>query len=182
MDHISTRPGALSATRARLLEPSTGRFFRSLLRFFRKDELSGLRRPTHYWDDDLYHPVMAAELHKLHQAGVLLQMGAHGQMMGLGAHWEMEMFVHGGFTPLEAIQVATLNGFRHHGLDHELGSIEVGKLADLVVLGDNPLVDIRNTRSIRYVMKNGRLYNGDDASEVYPDPGTAKPFYFMTKN
>ena len=150
-----------------------------LLRFFRHDELIRLRRPTHHWNDDFYHEEMAAELTKLHRAGVLLQMGAHGQMMGLGAHWEIELFVHGGFTPLEALQIATINGYKHHGLDHSLGSVESGKLADLMILRENPLEHIRNTRSIRYVIKNGVVYDGSDAARVYPDPEPAKNLYFM---
>ena len=152
-----------------------------LLNFFRRDELLRLRRPTHYWDDDWYHPEMAAELHRLHEAGVLLQMGAHGQMMGLGAHWEMELFVHGGFTPLEAIQIATINGFRHHGLEGELGSIEAGKLADFVVLGADPRGDVRNTRAIEYVVKNGVLYAGADGSRIHPDSRPAEPMYFQAR-
>lgn len=152
-----------------------------LSNFFRKDELLRFRRPTHYFDDDFYHVEMAKDLRKLHQDGVLLQMGAHGQMMGLGAHWEMELFVHGGFTPLEAIQIATINGFKHHGLDHELGSIEPGKLADLVVLEQNPVNDIQNTRTVEYVMKNGVLYSGKDAARVYPDPEPARAMYFVEK-
>ncbi len=149
-----------------------------LLRFFRTDELLRHRRPTHYFEDDFRHPSMAAEVKKLHDRGVLLQMGAHGQMMGLGAHWEVEMFVHGGFTPLEALAIATINGFTHHGLDGDLGSIEAGKLADLVVLHANPLDDIRNTRHIDVVMKNGRMYSGEDASRIAPDRGEYQPMYF----
>ncbi|HSR52119.1 MAG TPA: amidohydrolase family protein [Acidobacteriota bacterium] len=151
-----------------------------LLRFFRKEELLRLRRPTKYWEDDQYHRRMASELRKLHEKGVILTMGAHGQMMGLGAHWEMELFVHGGFTPLQAIQIATINGFRHQGLDDRLGSIEPGKLADLVVLTENPLEDIRHTRSIRYVMKNGHLYHGATAAPVTSeDPLEPEPLYFQ---
>jgi imidazolonepropionase-like amidohydrolase/Tol biopolymer transport system component len=149
-----------------------------LLNFYRQDELVRYRRPRHFFDDDFYHMEMAAELKKLYERGGLLQMGAHGQMMGLGAHWEMEMFVHGGFTPHEAIEIATINGFTHHGLDHVLGSIEPGKLADLVVMAKNPLGDIRDSRSIVYVMKNGVLYSGDDASRIYPDPAPAQDMYF----
>ena len=149
-----------------------------LLNFYSKEQLIRHKRPTHYFEDDFYHKQMAAEMLKLHRAGVLLQMGAHGQKMGIGAHWEMEMFVHGGFTPYEAIKIATINGFKHHGLDHELGSIETMKLADLVILEKNPLIDIRNTRTIKYVMKNGVLYSGFDASQVYPIEKKAEKMYF----
>jgi len=150
-----------------------------LLNFFRKDELLRYRRPNFFWPDDHYAAQMAKALKKLYDRGVLLQMGAHGQMMGLGAHWEMELFTHGGFTPYEAIEIATINGFKHQGLDHELGTIEVGKLADLVILTKNPLENIRHTRAIEYVMKNGVIYSGQDAARIYPQPSPAKRPYFM---
>ena len=150
-----------------------------LLNFFRKDELLRYRRPNFFWPDDHYAARMAKALKKLYDRGVLLQMGAHGQMMGLGAHWEMELFTHGGFTPYEAIEIATINGFKHQGLDHQLGSIEVGKLADLVILTENPLENIRHTRLIEYVIKNGVIYNGQDASRIYPQPSRVKRPYFI---
>ena len=151
---------------------------KKLLQFFRKDELIRLRRPTYYWEDDHYSIQMGKTLKKLYDRGVKLFMGAHGQMMGLGAHWEMELFTQGGFTNYDAIEIATINGFAHHGLDHILGSIEVGKLADMVIMTEDPLDDIRNTRSIEYVMKNGVLYSGKDASQVYPTPTLAPKLYF----
>ncbi|NNE98325.1 MAG: amidohydrolase family protein [Pyrinomonadaceae bacterium] len=151
---------------------------KKLLNFFRKDYLLRFRRSPKLWKDDHYWARMAKELRKLYKAGVNLQMGAHGQMMGLGAHWEMELFTHGGFTPYEAIEIATISGFRHHGLDHALGSIEPGKYADLVVMTKNPLDNIRNTREIEYVLKNGVVYSGSDASRVYPKPKKAEKMYF----
>ena len=149
-----------------------------LLNFFRKDYLLRFRRSPKLWKDDHYWARMAKELRKLYKAGVNLQMGAHGQMMGLGAHWEMELFTHGGFTPYEAIEIATISGFRHHGLDHALGSIEMGKYADLVIMTKNPLENIRNTRAIEYVLKNGVVYSGKDASRIYPNPKKAEKMYF----
>ena len=150
-----------------------------LLRFARADRLVASRRPTHFFPDDLYAPEMGAQHKKLQQAGVSIQMGGHGQMLGLDAHWELELLVQGGFTPLEALGIATINGAHYHGLDESVGSIEEGKFADLVVLTDNPLDDIRNTRSIRYVVKHGVVYAGDDLARVHPDPQPAEPMYFI---
>jgi cytosine/adenosine deaminase-related metal-dependent hydrolase len=82
-------------------------------------------------------------------------------------------------TEHEALRVATIVGAESLGLDDDLGSLEVGKLADLVVLEGNPLDDIRNTNTIENVMMNGRLYNGDTLDEVYPRPRTAGPFYWQ---
>tara|TARA_B100001250_G_scaffold181309_1_gene155998 strand:+ start:127 stop:498 length:372 start_codon:yes stop_codon:yes gene_type:complete len=121
---------------------------------------------------------MGKTLKELYDRGVTMQMGAHGQMMGLGAHWEMELFTQGGFSNYDAIEISTINGFRHHGLDHMLGSIETGKLADLVIMIADPLDDIRNTRSIEYVIKNGVVYSGKDASQVYPNSTSAPKLYF----
>jgi imidazolonepropionase-like amidohydrolase/Tol biopolymer transport system component len=150
-----------------------------LLHWFTRDELLRYRRPTHYFDDDWSIARMGQALRKLHDAGVSLQMGAHGQMMGLGAHWELELFVMAGFTPGEALRIATINGFRHHGLDQELGSIEVGKLADLVVVTADPRTDIRNSRSIAYVLKNGVVHSGTDGRRMAPDPEPAGRMYFQ---
>ena len=69
------------------------------------------------------------------------------------------MLQQGGMTPMEALRAATVDGARYLGLDNELGSLETGKLADLVVLDRNPLENIRNTESVRMVMLNGRLYD-----------------------
>jgi imidazolonepropionase-like amidohydrolase len=149
-----------------------------LLNFFRKDELISLRRPGFYWLDDHYATQMGKTLKKLYDRGIKLHMGAHGQMMGLGAHWEMELFTHGGFSNYDAIEIATINGFRHHGLDHKLGSIEPGKLADIVIMTENPLDNIRNSRSIEYVMKNGIVYSGKNAAQIFPRQVAAQKLYF----
>ena len=150
-----------------------------LLRFSTADRLRQFRRVTHFWDDDLYAPEMAAAMKRLFDAGVLVNAGGHGQMLGRDMHWEMELFVQGGFSPMGALQTATRNSAVYHGLGADLGSIEAGKLADLVVLGANPLDDIRNTQRVVYVLKNGVVYSGEDGARLYPGPVGAGALYFQ---
>jgi imidazolonepropionase-like amidohydrolase/Tol biopolymer transport system component len=124
------------------------------------------RRTMAAGDDDFNHVLIARGAKEIQDAGGLVLLGAHGQMQGLGAHWELWMFEQGGMTPLEAIKVATINGAKYLGLDSQLGSIEAGKLADLVVLTENPQENIRNTESVEMVMLNGRLYDAATMNEI----------------
>jgi Tol biopolymer transport system component/imidazolonepropionase-like amidohydrolase len=124
--------------------------------------------------DEFYHIALARTAADVVRAGGSVQLGAHGQLQGLGAHWELWMLAQGGLTPLEALRAATLAGARYLGLDRTLGSIEPGKLADLVVLDENPLDDIRNSETISMVMKNGLLYDAD-LNQVWPDPAARPP-------
>ncbi len=110
-------------------------------------------------EDDFNHVLIAKGAKQILDAGGSVQLGAHGQLQGLGAHWEMWMMQQGGMTNIEAIRCATINGAKYLGLDAELGSLEKGKLADLIVLDRNPLENIRNSESIAMVMLNGRLYD-----------------------
>ena len=91
-------------------------------------------------------------------AGGRVYLGGHGQMQGLGPHWELWAFVQGGMTPLQALRVGTLCPAQTLGIDKDLGSLETGKLADFVVLAKNPLEKIENTESVALVVKNGRAY------------------------
>ena len=115
---------------------------------------------------------------RLIDAGGSVQVGAHGQREGLAAHWEMWMFEQGGFTPWEALRAVDRAGARYLGFDRDIGSIEVGKLADLVVIEGNPLEDLRRSEYVTYTMLNGRLYEVATMNQVAPDRVQRRPFFF----
>jgi imidazolonepropionase-like amidohydrolase/Tol biopolymer transport system component len=129
-------------------------------------------------DDDWNFIDNARAAKKVLDAGGKVQLGAHGQLQGLGAHWELWMLVQGGMTPMEAIRCATLYGAQYIGLDDDLGSLEPGKLADLIVMEKNPLENIRNSDSIQYVMQNGRLYDAATMNQIGSHPSHRAPFYW----
>ena len=104
---------------------------------------------------------------KLMEAGVMVSIGGHGQREGLASHWEMWSFARGGMSPLQTLRTATTEPARHLGFDKDLGTLEKGKLADLVILSDNPLDDIRNTDKVEHVMLGGRLYEAETMNEVH---------------
>ncbi len=103
---------------------------------------------------------------KLDDAGVIVNAGSHGHVIGLALHWEMWLLSQGGMSNMNVLRSATLNGARTHGLDRQLGSLEPGKLADIIVLDRNPLEDIQNSNSVRYTMVNGRLYDANTMNEI----------------
>jgi hypothetical protein len=136
------------------------------------------RRRVHASDGDWNHFDIARLCKKLSDAGVRINMGAHGQREGLGAHWEMWMLVQGGMTPLEAIRAATANGAHYLGLDGDIGSLEAGKLADLVVIDGNPVADIRVSEKVVYTVVNGRMFDAATMDEVGNHPRKRGRFFW----
>ncbi len=112
------------------------------------------------------HIASAKVCKALTDKGVEVNLGAHGQLQGLAAHWELWMLNQGGMTNIEALRAATINGARYLGLDAELGSIKAGKLADLIVIDGDPLENIEQTVNVIYTMVNGRLYDTDTMNEI----------------
>ncbi len=104
---------------------------------------------------------------KILAGGGLLSTGTHG-VSWQGTHWEMEALVLGGARPHDALRAATLNPARKLDLDRELGSIEPGKIADLVIVHGDPLRDIRNTQAIQYVVKGGNVFDAESMTKVWP--------------
>jgi hypothetical protein len=131
-------------------------------------EKKTLRRPGWWAQSAWSFPLFAAQAAKIVAAGGRVGLGSHGQLQGLGAHWEIWSIASGGMPRHDVLRVATIFGAEAIGLAKEIGSIAPGKLADLQVLDANPLDDIKNTNTVRYVMKNGRLYDGNTLAEIWP--------------
>lgn len=132
-------------------------------------------------ESDYKHAQNAAIGKQLADAGVLVQTGAHGQREGLGTHWELWMFVQGGMTPLEALAAATRSPARYLGLDEELGTLEPGKLADLVVIDGDVTRDIRVSDRVTHVMLNGRLFATPSLSEQFTGEHELTPMYWQDR-
>ena len=126
------------------------------------------RRPQWFAEEEYDIKAMARVVADIVHGGGRAGLGSHGQLQGLGAHWELWAMQMGGLTPHEALRVATAFGAEAIGFQKDLGSLEAGKLADLLVLDQDPLKDIRNTNTIRYVMKNGELFEGDTLNQIWP--------------
>ena len=125
------------------------------------------RRPW-FRDNQFVFPRIAEGVRRVVEAGGRVGLGGHGQFDGLGSHWELWALTSGGLKNHDALRVATLYGAEAIGLGKDLGSLEPGKLADLLVIDGNPLADIHTTTNLRFVMKNGRLYEGATLDEVWP--------------
>ena len=115
---------------------------------------------------------------QLMDAGVLVSIGGHGQREGLASHWEMWSFARGGMSPLQALSTATVLPAQHLGFFDDIGSLEKGKLADLVILDNNPLENIRHTDGVDHVMLGGRLYEADTMNEVVTGDKKRLPYWW----
>lgn len=124
------------------------------------------------------HILTSKTVKALADKGVKVNMGAHGQLQGLGAHWETWMFEQGGMSPMEALRAATINGAEYIGAGDEIGSLKVGKLADLIIIDGNPLDNIRDTEHVTHTMVNGRLYDTSTMNEVGNTPKERGEFWW----
>jgi imidazolonepropionase-like amidohydrolase len=120
----------------------------------------------------------AREAKKLAERNVKVSIGAHGQQPGIAAHWELWSFVRGGMSPVEALRAGTIESAQSLGMDRDIGSIEPGKLADLVILSADPAQDIRNSDDIERVMIGGRLYDARTMNEVVTGDARRMPYWW----
>jgi Tol biopolymer transport system component/imidazolonepropionase-like amidohydrolase len=138
------------------------------------------RRRIWYPEDEFHFPTVARGAAAVARQGGRVCLGAHGQLQGLGAHWEMWAFTvgEGAMTPMEALRTATWSGAEALGFGKDLGSLEAGKLADLVVIDGDPLRDIRQSTRVVYTMKDGVLYDADNMNAVWPEARPLPPFFW----
>ena len=157
-----------------------------LNRFVPHDSLDRMaRRHPWIWPTEYWIPMVAHGAAEVLRAGGNVSLGAHGQLQGLGPHWELWAMAgdgaaqsHFAMTPMEALRASTLLAAEKLGFAPDLGSIEVGKLADFVVLDANPLDDIHNTVKIHWVAKNGELRDADTMKKLWPREEPPPKFFW----
>ncbi|MCZ6888842.1 MAG: amidohydrolase family protein [Gammaproteobacteria bacterium] len=141
------------------------------LRRFTPHSLLAARTTRRSWFAPSEHVFeqLAQQAAKIIHAGGHVGVGAHGQLQGLGYHWEMWALASGGLSNREVLRAATRHGAEMIGIAQDVGTVSKGKLADLVILRKDPREDIRHTREIAYVVKNGELFDGDTLDKIWPD-------------
>lgn len=152
------------------------------LRYFtpRRDLISKSRRRGAGWfhEEEYVMDRQSKTVKNIYDAGGIQGVGSHGQLQGLGYHWELWAMAWDDMDPHKILRIATIQGAKALGLDQDLGTIEEGKLADMVILSKNPLDNLRNSKAIEYVIKNGRMYNDENLDEVWPRQKKAGPLWF----
>jgi Tol biopolymer transport system component len=126
-------------------------------------------RTQWFLEEEFVFPKVAAQAAKIIRAGGRVGVGAHGQLQGLGYHWELWALASGGLTPREALTAATRHGAEIIGVAQDIGTVSAGKLADLVILDEDPLEDIRHSAAIAFVVKNGEVFEGETLNKVWPE-------------
>jgi imidazolonepropionase-like amidohydrolase len=161
-DVVNATDVLADARRMRVVPPEIRRNWEAMLATDLYGEMQSVLRPL--------VPLYSENARLLNEAGVLLlagtDVGIPTLVPGISLHEELELLVAAGLTPLQALRAATINPARVLGFADSLGSIEAGKLADLVLLEADPLVDIRNTQRIRAVIADGRLYRRPDLDRL----------------
>ena len=148
-------------------------------RFMPHFEIDAMTRPRKWWPAaDQTFPQFAADAARIQKGGGLVGIGSHGEFQGLGYHWEMQAYAAGGLTPHDVLKAATIGSSEIIGHAADIGSLEPGKFADILIMESNPLADIRNTLSLSQVMKNGRLYDASSLDEIWPRQAALSPFWF----
>jgi hypothetical protein len=138
-------------------------------RFFPPPVVDRKRSSTWTPPDERYTRAQAAAALAVARAGGEVCVGSHGNFAGLGFHWNLRAMQEGGWQPMEVLRAATICGARGMGLAQDIGSLEPGKLADLLVLNANPLADVRHSMALRYVIKNGFVYEADTLRMIWPE-------------
>ena len=139
------------------------------------------RRVSAGWfmEEEHVFPRHAEFIRRLVEAGGMAGVGSHGQLQGLGYHWELWAMASGGISEMNMLRVATIIGAESLGLDEDLGSLEKGKLADILILNENPLEEIRNTNTIQMVIKNGQVYDANSLDVIAPEAKAAPDFLWQ---